>query len=117
MEIILEKTTLKSIRNKEEQDEVFFEDMVKCVADIDKRLIAVSAELHADLEELLLESGSEQRNLYGFNILYDGGEIEYDSMINPPRNREAGYPRAGRDVADPAVREIIKEIVEQWIER
>ena len=117
MEIITERTTLESIRSKEEQSEVFFEDMVKCVADIDKRLIAVSAELHSDLEELLLESGSEQKYLYGFNILYDDGEIEYDSMINPPRNREAGFPRAGRDVADPAVREIIREIVEQWIER
>ncbi len=51
---------------------------------------------------------------YGFNIYYDG-EIEYDSMINPPRNRAAGYPRVGRDVADPIAREKIKEIVAKWI--
>lgn len=117
MEIIETKTTLNAIRENEKKDEVFFEDMVKCVADIQQCKIAVSAELHADLEELLLESGSDQKNLYGFNILYDDGEIEYDSLINPPRNREAGYPRAGRDVADPSVRERIKEIVDQWIER
>lgn len=29
-------------------------------------------------------------------------ERKDDSMINPPRNREAGFPRVGRDVADPA---------------
>jgi energy-coupling factor transporter ATP-binding protein EcfA2 len=70
----------------------------------------------SDLEQLLLEAGSDQKDLYGFNILYDDGEIEYDSLINPPRNREAGYPRAGRDVADPKARQRIREIVEQWIE-
>ena len=32
-------------------------------------------------------------------------------MINPPRNRAAGYPRVGRDVADPVAREKIKELV------
>ena len=41
--------------------------------------------------------------------------FEYDSLINPPRNREAGYPRAGRTVADPLVREKIKEVTDKWI--
>ena len=83
--------------------------------DIERGLLAVNADLHADLEELLLENGSEQKNLYGYNILYDGWEIEYDSLINPPRNREAGYPRVGRYVADPEARERIQEIVKKWI--
>ena len=95
----------------------FFEDMMKCVADVDKGLLAVNADLHADLEALLLENGSEQRFLYGFNIIYDDWEIEFDSLINPPRNRDAGYPRAGRTVADPAARKRIEEIVEQWIQK
>ena len=106
--------------NKEQlihiEDEVFFEEMMKCVVDIEKKVIAVNAELHADLEQFLLEQGSGQDNLYGINILYDEWEIEFDSMINPPRNRAAGFPRAGRDVADPKAREIITEVVHQWIE-
>ena len=98
------------------EEHMFFEEdeMVKAVADVDKGIIALNAELHSDLENLLLEQGSEQRSLYGFNIYYDG-EIEYDSMINPPRNREAGYPRVGRYVADPVAREKIKDLVERWI--
>ena len=116
MRIIDNRTTLEEIRLQEERETVFFDDMVKCVVDLEKEIIAVSAELHVDLEQLLLDSGSEQRNLYGFNIIYDDGEIEYDSLINPPRNREAGFPRAGRDVADPVAREKIKEVVEKWIE-
>ena len=98
------------------EDQTFFEDMMKCVVDIDKELIAVNADLHSDLEEYLLENGSNQSSLYGINILYDLWEIEYDSLINPPRNREAGYPRAGRYVADPAARKKIEEIVNKWIQ-
>ncbi len=99
------------------EEDMFFEDneMVKAVADIDNGIIAINAELHSDLEQLLLDKGSAQKSLYGFNIYYDG-EIEFDSMINPPRNREAGYPRVGRDVADPVAREKIKEIVNKWIQ-
>ena len=96
--------------------ETFFEDMIKCVVDIDKELIAVSAELHSDLEAMLLDNGSSQKSLYGINIIFDDWEIEYDSLINPPRNRDAGYPRGGRDVCDPAAREKIAEVVKKWIE-
>ncbi len=97
------------------EEEVFFEDMMKCVADIERGLLAVNADLHSDLEELLLLDGSKQEHLYGFNLLYDDKSIEYDSLINPPRNRDAGYPRAGRTVADPAARTKIEEIVRKWI--
>ncbi|WP_049945693.1 MULTISPECIES: DUF5674 family protein [unclassified Butyrivibrio] len=98
------------------EDKMYFneDEMVKAVADVDKGILALNAELHSDLEQMLLENGSDQKSLYGFNIYFDG-EIEYDSMINPPRNREAGFPRVGRDVADPVAREKIKELVEKWI--
>ena len=98
------------------EDKMFFneDEMVKAVADVDKGILALNAELHSDLEQMLLDNGSEQKSLYGFNVYFDG-EIEYDSMINPPRNREAGFPRVGRDVADPVAREKIKELVEKWI--
>lgn len=90
--------------------------MMKCVADLDKDLLAVNADLHSDLQELLLKKGSDQHSLYGFNIIFDDWEIEYDSLINPPRNRDAGFPRAGRTVADSSARKKIKEIVEKWIQ-
>lgn len=98
------------------ETETFFEDMMKCVVDIDRKIIAVNAELHSDLESFLLENNSKQSYLYGINILYDEKEIEYDSLINPPRNREAGFPRVGRYVADPVAREKIAEVVGKWIE-
>jgi hypothetical protein len=62
-----------------------FIDMVKVVVDIDKGLVAIDAELHSDLEALLLEKGSRQKDLWGINLYPDmHGEdfIEFDSMIN-----------------------------------
>ena len=62
-----------------------FIDMVKVVVDIDKGLVAIDAELHSDLEALLLENGSRQKDLWGINLYPDmHGEdfIEFDSMIN-----------------------------------
>jgi len=41
-----------------------FGDMVKAVVDVDMELLALDAELHADLEALLLEDGSKQKNLW-----------------------------------------------------
>jgi len=62
-----------------------FGNMVKAVIDVDKELIAVDAELHSDLEALLLEDGSKQKGLWGVNF-YPGIQgddfIEFDSMIN-----------------------------------
>lgn len=94
---------------------MFFDGWIKCVADIDKGLLAVNAAMHFELEQLLLDNGSEQESLYGFNIWFDPFEIEYDSLINAPRNRAAGYPRDGRGVADPTARKKIEELVEKWL--
>jgi len=62
-----------------------FGDMVKAVIDVDKEIIAVDAELHSDLEALLLENGSKQKDLWGINFYPEitGDEfVEFDSLIN-----------------------------------
>ena len=91
-----------------------FGDMIKCVADVDKGLLAIDADLHADLERLLLENGSQQTSLWGFNLYPDetGDDfIEYDSLINI--RSWQGNP--SRDVLDTDVREKIAGIVNQYI--
>lgn len=61
-------------------------DLVKAVVDVEKRIMVVDAELHADEEAMLLGLGSEQKNLWGINIYPENFEqddwIEFDSMIN-----------------------------------
>jgi hypothetical protein len=62
-----------------------YEDMVKYVVDVERGLIAIGGEMHVDGEQLLLESGSRQADLWGANY-YPGrgrdGCIEYTSFIN-----------------------------------
>ena len=56
--------------------------MVKLVVDLDKEIIAYDAEWHADLEAELLENGSVQKDLWGFNYYPDEDMLEYNSLIN-----------------------------------
>jgi hypothetical protein len=63
----------------------FFEDMVKYVVDVERQVIALGGELHADAEALLLEDGSRQEDLWGANYYPGMGAadcIEYTSLIN-----------------------------------
>ena len=59
--IILEKPISRA--ELKEYAANIFGDMIKCVADVDKELLAIDADLHADLERLLLENGSLQTSL------------------------------------------------------
>lgn len=62
-----------------------FGDMVKAVVDVNKEIMVIGGELHADEEEFLLQAGSLQKDLWGINIYADlpkDSWIEFDSMIN-----------------------------------
>jgi len=87
-----------------------FGDLVKAVVDVDKAILVIDAELHADEEEFLLEQGSRQENLWGINLYPNkpGEEfIEFDSMIN----LRPSFGNASRGVDDPRTRERIIQIV------
>lgn len=91
-----------------------FGNMVKFVVDIEKEIIAIGGDLHADEEAILIEKGSEQKNLWGINFYLDKkseNKIEFDSMINlrPSQNNKS------RDVEDPVIREKIVMIVNKLV--
>ncbi len=82
MQIITSQITREDLQNLANN---LFENMVKAVVDVSKGTIAVDAELHSDLEALLLESGSKQKDLWGINLypaLSGKDFVEFDSMIN-----------------------------------
>lgn len=113
MEILTSRVNLDYIRDLSQN---WYGEMIKAVADVENGLIAVDAELHSDLERLLLENGSNQESLWGFNIYpeLDGEDfVEFDSLINirPRQNNRS------RDVEDPQVREKIISIVNEFIEK
>ena len=91
-----------------------FGDMVNCVADVQLHRLAIDAALHADLERMLLENGSAQEDLWGFNLWVeeDGDDfVEFDSLINI--RSWQGNP--SRDVLDPEIRESIRSLVKLFI--
>ncbi len=94
---------------------VFDDDMIKAVVDTKNNLIAVDAELHADLEQFLLDNGSSQDDLWGINLFLTEESpddlVEFDSMINVrPRQKNRS-----RYVEDVDTRSKILEIVGKLI--
>ena len=82
MEIIKEKITRARLKELAQEK---FGDFVKGVVDLERKILAVDAELHADLEALLLERGSQQSDLWGINLYPEAQGldfVEFDSMIN-----------------------------------
>ena len=93
-----------------------FGDMVKAVVDVDRELIAVDAELHADLEALLLEDGSSQKSLWGINLYpaLDGEQfVEFDSMIN----MRPSQGNRSRGIENDAVRTKVMSVVAKRVGR
>ena len=114
-EIILTNERIDSIE-LDRLVRLFFEDMVQYVVDVERGLIAVGGELHADAELLLLEAGSRQADLWGANYYPGRGEddcIEFTSLINirPAQGNRSML------IEDPLVRERIREITFQLIGR
>ncbi|MGQ0737160.1 MAG: DUF5674 family protein [Acidobacteriota bacterium] len=93
-----------------------FGDLVKAVVDLQRGIMLLDAELHADQEAELLAEGSAQRDLWGIN-LYPGVEgrdwLEFDSMIN----LRPSFGNRSRGVDDPATREAIAGFVERLVRR
>lgn len=109
MNILTQELTPTTLKNSQF---IMNGEMVKAVVDINKNLLAIDAELHADLEKLLLENGSDQFDLWGINLYPDDKLIEFDSMINI---RPAQGNRS-RNVEDENIRAKIIDVVNNWIE-
>lgn len=113
MKIIAQSTTLKEIKA---MAAATFGNLVKAVVDIERELLAVDAELHSDLEALLLEDGSKQKNLWGINLypeIQGSDFVEFDSMIN----MRPSQGNRSRGIESEEVRKKIIAIVEKRVKR
>jgi len=84
--------------------------MIKVVVDIEKRVLALGGDLHADGEQRLLDDGSRQEDIWGANIYPGkppGEQIEYTSMINI-------RPRQGNrsmDITEATLRDAVAGVI------
>jgi hypothetical protein len=105
------------LKKLEELAEKNFAGLVKAVVDVEKEMMVIGGEMHADEEKMLLENDSKQQDLWGINLYPQnfGKEdfIEFDSVINlrPSQNN------LSRFVEDEKIRQKIIKIVDQLIKK
>lgn len=113
MQIVTEKITRGELQCMAKR---MFGNLVKAVVDVEREIMVVDAELHADQEAILLENGSRQQDLWGINIYPEMAPensdfIEFDSMINirPSQNNNS------RGVENPQTQKNILSVVKRLI--
>lgn len=96
---------------QQELDKMSYElgDYIKVVVDVKKGILAGGGGMHYDEEQVLLEYGCEQKNLWGGGIDFITKEIDYNSMINirPAANNPS------REILSEDLREKFKKIIEE----
>ena len=112
---------IKIIKRKISQSELQaiaklnYGEMVKGVADIARKIVALGGELHADAESVLLDDGSKQKDLWGFNIYPNKAReqrLEYTSFINiRPVDKNTSL-----EIKDEGLRRKVRDVVDHVIE-
>lgn len=113
MRLVDKKITLAELKKMASQT---FGNLVKVVVDIEREIMVVDGEMHADEEKYLLDTGSKQDNLWGINLYpYEDEKnfIEFDSVINL-RPRLNNFSRG---VENPKIKEKIIQIINKLVER
>ena len=76
--LLTEKATAQQVQEMLEK----YSDMIKIVVDIRRAILAGGSEMHYECEELLLDNGSEQDDLWGANWFSSDQHIDFESLIN-----------------------------------
>lgn len=100
--IIDKKATVDQIKKMAKD----FDGYIKVVVDVDRGILAGGGERHFDAEQILLDDGSNQEDLWGGGLDLETKEIDYNSMINlrPGEN-------ASREILAKEIREELDKIV------
>ena len=86
---------------------------IKLAVDVEREVLAGGGEYHADCEEVLLEDGSLQENIWGADWYPDSRTVGFVALINiRPRQGNRGM-----EIEDPTLRRRIEAIVRRLAER
>lgn len=90
-------------------------DLVKVVVDLAQQKLVAGVQMHYDGEQIFLENGSRQEDLWGINLypadFASERFIEFDSMINIRPSQ--GNP--SREVRDPQIQQQIRDLVNKVV--
>mgnify|MGYP001603791748 CR=1 FL=1 len=88
-----------------------FGGYIKFVVDIEKGVITAGGTRHYEGENILLEKGSKQNNLWGGGLDLETNEVDYDSMINIRPNDN----NPSREVLSQEIRDKMAKIVRKLL--
>lgn len=90
-----------------------FEMFIKTAVDIEREILAGGGSRHADCEDLLLQDGSLQRNIWGADWYPHSVEVRFEALINirPNQNNPSML------ILDPAIRDRVERIVRKLLEK
>lgn len=103
-----EKPTKEQVLQASEE----FGDYIKVVVDVKKRIIAAGGKLHTDCENLLLENGSRQEDLWGGGVDLISKKIDCTAITNIRPSQE----NDSMEILDPSLRKIFFEIIKNYFE-
>ena len=106
--VIRTKATPQEVREMLEA----LQGYIKLAVDVRQRVLAGGGALHADCEEVLLEDGSAQPDVWGADWYPDSREVQFQSLINI-------RPKQGNRsmvIADPELRAKIEAVVRERLE-
>lgn len=107
--IIRKLATKEQIAQMSEQ---FGSKFIKLAVDVNRKILAGGGELHSDCEQVLLEDGSQQVDVWGADWHPDTKTITFESLINI-RPRQQNF---GLEVQDSALRDKIEKIARKLME-
>jgi hypothetical protein len=100
--IIYDRATPEQINQMLEELGIY----IKLAVDIEKLILAGGGAAHYDCEQVLLEEGSLQSNVWGADWTPSRGRIAYESIINiRPRINNS------MEILDPQIREQVAQVV------
>ena len=111
IKVVKEKIKLEEVKELAKE---FYVSMIKGVVDIEKEIIALGGEFHMDANIVLMENGSDQSDVWGFNIQLEKTPedwLEYTSLINI-------RPALGNlsiEISDQKLRDKMKAIIDTKI--
>jgi hypothetical protein len=106
--IIRQRATEKEIQEMIEELETY----IKLAVDVERNILAGGGEYHADCEEVLLEDGSRQEDIWGADWYPDSKKVEFGALINIRPHQG----NRGMEIEDPKLRAKIDTIVRQLLE-
>ena|SRR3989338_9546785 len=87
------------------------EGYIKVVVDIKQEILTAGGLRHVEGEEILLQNGSRQENLWGGGLDLETGEIDFDSMINIRPNQD----NPSREVLSKELRKKMEDIIRKLL--